>query len=124
LRPRADEGTVQHTAKLRATMARLVFRSGTLEIHGLEESSSILPDAARYDARTACHRAPALAYADVVLALRRAGVEYEDEARRYGELASGAAVRREPRPYQREAIAAWKKHRGQGVVVLPTGAGK
>jgi len=105
-------------------MVRLVFRSGTLEIHGLEEGSPILPASARHDARTACHRAPALAYADVVLALRRAGVEYEDQARRYGELSAGAQVRHEPRPYQREAIAAWKKHLGRGVVVLPTGAGK
>jgi superfamily II DNA or RNA helicase len=33
-------------------------------------------------------------------------------------------VRREPRPYQREALAAWQKAGGRGVVVLPTGAGK
>jgi superfamily II DNA or RNA helicase len=29
-----------------------------------------------------------------------------------------------PRSYQREAIDAWKRHDGRGVVVLPTGAGK
>jgi superfamily II DNA or RNA helicase len=29
-----------------------------------------------------------------------------------------------PRPYQREAIDAWLRHGGRGVVVLPTGAGK
>ena len=29
-----------------------------------------------------------------------------------------------PRPYQEEAIAAWARHDGRGVVVLPTGAGK
>jgi superfamily II DNA or RNA helicase len=29
-----------------------------------------------------------------------------------------------PRPYQEEAIDAWAKHVGRGVIVLPTGAGK
>ncbi|MCC6314353.1 MAG: DEAD/DEAH box helicase [Thermomicrobiales bacterium] len=29
-----------------------------------------------------------------------------------------------PRDYQREALAAWARHDGRGVVVLPTGAGK
>ena len=29
-----------------------------------------------------------------------------------------------PRPYQDEAVAAWARHDGRGVVVLPTGAGK
>lgn len=111
-------------AKLPIAMVRLRFHAGTLEIHGLPEGSPLLPESARLDPRTACHRAPASAYADVVLALRREGVDYEDEARAYTELASGALVRHEPRPYQREAIAAWKKNRGRGVVVLPTGAGK
>jgi superfamily II DNA or RNA helicase len=29
-----------------------------------------------------------------------------------------------PRPYQEESIAAWARHDGRGVIVLPTGAGK
>ena len=48
----------------------------------------------------------------------------EDRARRYGELELGARVHREPRPYQAEALAAWRARQGRGVVVLPTGAGK
>ena len=51
-------------------------------------------------------------------------LKYQDEARAYGELASELRVRREPRPYQREALAAWEEARGRGVVVLPTGSGK
>jgi superfamily II DNA or RNA helicase len=66
-----------------------------------------------------------MAYADVVLALRAAKIDFEDRARAYEELDDlAAAVRREPRPYQAEALAAWKRARGRGVVVLPTGAGK
>ena len=29
-----------------------------------------------------------------------------------------------PRPYQEEAVSAWLRHEGRGVIVLPTGAGK
>jgi superfamily II DNA or RNA helicase len=69
-------------------------------------------------------RAPALAYADLVRALVRAGVEFEDRARAYSELGDGLRVRRLARPFQTEAVNAWLRERGRGVVVLPTGAGK
>ncbi|RYG70415.1 DEAD/DEAH box helicase, partial [bacterium] len=62
--------------------------------------------------------------ADIVRAFVRDKVPYEDCARAYVELSAGASVHREPRPYQAEALSAWKKARGRGVVVLPTGAGK
>jgi superfamily II DNA or RNA helicase len=60
----------------------------------------------------------------VVRALVASKVPYEDRARRYAELDEGARVKREPRPYQSEALEAWRNARGRGVVVLPTGAGK
>jgi superfamily II DNA or RNA helicase len=102
--------------------AELRFLAGTLEIRGAE--ASVLPASCVFDARTACFRAPALAYAEVLRALHRAGVPYEDDARRYEELPHGARVHREPRPYQTEALAAWRAAKGRAVVVLPTGAGK
>lgn len=105
-------------------MARLDFFAGTIEIRELPGGFGALPASCAWDARSACHRAPAIAYAEVVRALVRAGVPLEDRARRYAELAEGARVHREPRPYQAEALAAWQKARGRGVVVLPTGAGK
>ncbi|MBX3228707.1 MAG: DEAD/DEAH box helicase family protein [Labilithrix sp.] len=101
----------------------LRFENGTLALLGAAKDDDRLPSMLAWDARAACHRAPAMAYAPTVLALRRAGIEYVDEARKYGEVA-GALVHREPRPYQSEALAAWKKAQGRGVVVLPTGAGK
>src|SRR5690606_7684549 len=58
------------------------------------------------------------------LSLRAADIPYDDEARRYEELATGVKHPRQPRPFQQEAVAAWSRNRGQGVVVLPTGAGK
>ena len=103
----------------------LHFVAGTLDIGGLaEEEASPLPDACRWDARTRRFRAPAVAYAEVVRALVRRRVAYEDQARQYGVLDEGLQVRREPRPFQTEALEAWRAAQGRGVVVLPTGAGK
>jgi superfamily II DNA or RNA helicase len=76
------------------------------------------------DARSASHRAPAIAYADVVRSLTRAKIDFEDRARRYNALEHGLRVRREPRPFQAEALKAWRDARSRGVVALPTGAGK
>jgi superfamily II DNA or RNA helicase len=105
-------------------MIELKFVSGTLEIRGLEPAQQGLLSACAWDARTQCFRAEARAYADVVRALIAAKVAYNDGARRYAELAGGALVQREPRPYQREGLLAWEQKRSRGVVVLPTGAGK
>ena len=100
------------------------FRSGTLEVAGIPAPFAGLPCSCVWDERTACFRAPASAYADLVKTLRRLKIAYSDQARRYETLAAGAVVRREPRPYQSEALAAWDAAGGRGVVVLPTGAGK
>ena len=104
----------------------LSFMAGTLELRGRgrEESSPALTAAWQWDARTECHRAPAIAYAEIVQKLVVAKTPYADEARKYLTLDGGARVHRDPRPYQAEALDAWRKRRGRGVVVLPTGAGK
>jgi superfamily II DNA or RNA helicase len=107
----------------------IAFVAGTLEVRGEAREPGApgdvaLPATCAFDPRTNCHRAPASAYAELVRALVAAKVPYEDGARRYEELSAGAIVHREARPYQAEALAAWKKARGRGVVVLPTGAGK
>ncbi len=101
----------------------LSFRGGTLELRGLPAGAPALPGCV-WDPRTACFRAPASAYAAVRRALAKEGQTVDDRARGYGELAEGARVRREPRPYQSESLAAWQAHQHRGVVVLPTGAGK
>ena len=107
-----------------APTVEIRFCSGTLEIAGIPATFSDLPSACLWDERTACYRAPASAYADLVQTLRRLKIAYSDQARRYETLTAGATVRREPRPYQSEALAAWAAAGGRGVVVLPTGAGK
>ncbi len=104
-------------------MVTLSFLAGTVELRDWPEGRP-LPPSCRWDDRTRCHRAAALAYADIVRDLVTGKTPYADEARRYTELATGARVHREPRPYQTEALAAWRAQRGRGVVVLPTGSGK
>src|SRR5258706_12121831 len=102
----------------------LHFVAGTLEVRGLPADSSPAPPGCQWDVRSACHRAPAIAYADIVRALTRDKIAFTDEARKYPTLAGGACIHREPRLYQAEALAAWQAQRGRGLVVLPTGAGK
>jgi superfamily II DNA or RNA helicase len=104
-------------------MIELAFVAGTLELRGAPREQQISEEC-RWDARSACHRAPALAYAEIVLALRRSGIAYEDRARAYLELEAHLVAHREPRPFQTEALAAFRKAAGRGVIVLPTGAGK
>ena len=118
-------------------MVTLVFAAGTLEIRGLDRNEmavsepdasltgvALLRELATWDARTACHRTPASSYAAVVRVLVGSKTPYEDKARAYVELDRPPHVRREPRPYQSEALEAWRRARGRGIVVLPTGAGK
>jgi superfamily II DNA or RNA helicase len=109
-------------------MIALSFVGGTIEVRSAGTGDGhVLPTLegiCQWDPRTRCSRAPALCYADVVRALVTAKLPYEDHARRYEELTRGARVHRAPRPYQAEAIEAWRRARGRGVVVLPTGAGK
>lgn len=104
-------------------MVNLSFVSGTLELRSWPGAVP-LPRGCAWDDRTRCHRAPALAYADVVRTLVASSTAYEDDARRYSHLETGARVHREPRPYQREALTAWQTNRARGLVVLPTGSGK
>lgn len=103
--------------------ALLEFSEGTLVLSRVSADFE-LPAAFRWDERSRCHRAPALAYAEAVLELRARGIAYEDRARAYAELAEPLGLKRTPRPFQSEAIDAFRKARGRGVIVLPTGSGK
>ena len=104
-------------------MTTISWESGTIAVRDVP-GADVLPTGCRWDERTRCHRAEAVDYADVVMALHRLKLPYDDQARRYLELPSGLVVHREPRPYQEAALRAWQRSRGRGVVVLPTGAGK
>ena len=112
--------------KMQVTLA---FEGGTLRVEG-PEPGFLDTDEARgapdmvWDDRTACFRLPAASYADVVMWLRKRDVTYDDQACGYARLDPSVVVRQKPFPYQAEALEAWEKARGRGVVVLPTGSGK
>lgn len=104
-------------------MISLLYEAGTLLANGLPDAERP-PDPFLWDSRTREWRAPANAYREVSLKLREADVPYKDEAAAFEKLALESRVAMEPRPYQREALAAWRRSELRGVVVLPTGAGK
>ena len=100
-------------------MIELYYESGTLIASGGKP-----PEPFVWDARTEQWRAPAGAYRNAVLALRDSGTPYKDLAASFEKLSLESRVAMEPRPYQREALNAWRRGDLRGVVVLPTGAGK
>src|SRR5918997_742743 len=100
-------------------MIELSYESGTLIARGGKP-----PEPFVWDGRTEQWRAPAGAYRKTVLALRESGTPYKDHASSFEKLSLESRVAMEPRPYQREALAAWRREGLRGVVVLPTGAGK
>jgi superfamily II DNA or RNA helicase len=103
----------------------LRFDAGTLLLDGVERvSAEEVPKSFHWDERVRRWRAPALAYRHVVRELIRKRIEFEDEARAYHEFDFPTKFTVEPRPYQQEAINAWRKAERCGVVILPTGAGK
>ncbi|MCY1704332.1 DEAD/DEAH box helicase family protein [Deinococcus sp. SL84] len=77
-----------------------------------------------WDERSQSYRARGMAYRDIALEMKSAGIKFEDRARAFADL--GLTYTREitPYPHQQEALAAWKAAGRRGVVVLPTGAGK
>ena len=102
----------------------LDFRAGTLELSGLKAEEDAPIDAFVWDPREACFRAPAKSYAAVVRYFAENRIPFEDRARRYDRLELSLSGGREPRPYQQAALQGWERAQRQGVIVLPTGAGK
>ncbi len=104
-------------------MWKLRFHAGSLVVEGA--SLEVLPDGFRQDDRVGLPRGPAWLYPEVVLRARRDGVELQDEARGYQTLDDlSLQTERTHRPYQIEAVRAWREALRRGTVVLPTGAGK
>lgn len=77
-----------------------------------------------WDDRIRAYRGSAHFYRRLLMQCTRNYIEYLDEARKYVDLKLQFQFERVPFYYQREALEAWEKQGGCGVVVLPTGAGK
>lgn len=99
---------------------RLTFDGGTVVVAGAPPG---LPGC-RHDPRTNSFRAEARHYRAIVEHLRAEKIAYADDARDWQPLAYNLRATRDPFPHQTEAVAAWWRAGGRGVVVLPTGTGK
>jgi superfamily II DNA or RNA helicase len=104
----------------------LRYEDGTVRVDGLDESDAAagsLPGVA-WDDRGLVARAPAHRYAELRDALRDRGVDVDDRvAVPDGERLSLSHAY-DLRPYQSDAVTAWREAGDRGVVELPTGAGK
>src|SRR3954468_16709608 len=103
---------------------RLTFDGGAgVVTGGREEDRAGLPGVA-FDPRNRTQRAEGRMYRAVVEHLRARKIDYEDAARDYKAVNWTLSSSRTPFPHQTEAVEAWWKANGRGVVVLPTGTGK
>ena len=105
-----------------AAGCQLRFDRGTLLLEGSPTLPFGVENWFRYDPRVDAYRAPAHCYAQVISLLR--GCLVRNQAPRYGRLQLACALPVDPYPHQRDALNCWQAAGGQGLVVLPTGAGK
>jgi len=103
---------------------RLDFEDGTLRIESDRESDPPLDGlpGVEADPRSETARAPAHLYAPIRDLLGELDADVDDGVFAPGSLALSTAY--ELRDYQREALDAWLDSNRQGVLELPTGAGK
>jgi superfamily II DNA or RNA helicase len=108
------------------TMARiptLTFDRGTLILHPPPRGKAWM-DYATWDDRVEKFRIPAIRYRALVEALQAEEIQFIDEAKGFYPVDLVPGMEMTPYPHQSEALAAWKLAGRQGVVVLPTAAGK
>lgn len=98
------------------------YQGGTILVEGCPINE--LPTGYQWDPRVGLPRGPAYLYHPTVLRFHRQGIPFEDEARSYVVLDRSFHSDRTPRPYQREAVDAWREAGRRGLILLPTGAGK
>ncbi|MEH1939929.1 MAG: DEAD/DEAH box helicase family protein [Nostoc sp.] len=101
----------------------LNFDRGTLILHPPPRGKGWM-DYATWDDRVEKFRIPAIRYRSLVEALQAEDVYFIDEAKQFYPIDLVPSLEMEPYSHQTEALAAWKLAGRQGVVVLPTAAGK
>lgn len=101
----------------------LKFDRGTLILHPPPRGKAWV-DFATWDDRIERFRIPAIQYRSLLQTLRQEGTPIQDEAADFASVNLSATLERQPYPHQQEALQAWQAAGQQGVVVLPTAAGK
>jgi superfamily II DNA or RNA helicase len=104
-------------------LPRLTYDRGTLILHPPPRGKAWI-EFATWDDRIERFRIPAIYYSTLIHHLQAEGIQYQDHARDFSCLDLQACVRFPPYSYQQEALTLWQEQERQGVVVLPTAAGK
>lgn len=106
-----------------ARIPTLKFDRGTLILHPPPRGKQWI-DYATWDDRVERFRIPAIHYRRVVEVLRTESHQFEDKAKEFTPITLAAQLEMQPYVHQQEALDAWLSSQRQGVVVLPTAAGK
>lgn len=102
---------------------KLTFDRGTLVLHP-PPRGKFWVEYATWDDRIEKFRIPAIHYRELVESLVANEIDFIDEARDFATLPLASTVEMRPYAHQSEALQAWKEAGRQGIVVLPTAAGK
>ena len=106
-----------------ARPSKLTYDRGTLILHPPPRGKDWI-DLATWDDRIEKFRIPAIYYRRLVETFQGNQLNFIDEAKEFLSLDLTPSFEREPYPHQQESLLAWKQAGRQGVVVLPTAAGK
>ena len=106
-----------------ARTPKLTFNRGTLILHPPPRGKAWM-DFATWDDRIEKFRIKAIEYRRLVEALQAEETDFFDEAKEFYPVEMMPGLVMEPYLHQSEALKAWKLAKRQGVVVLPTAAGK
>ncbi len=106
-----------------ARPSKLTYDRGTLILHPPPRGKAWI-DLATWDDRIEKFRIPAIYYRRLIETFQVHEINCVDEAKGFFPLDLTPSFEREPYPHQQESLGAWKQAQRQGVVVLPTAAGK
>jgi superfamily II DNA or RNA helicase len=101
----------------------LKFDRGTLILHPPPRGKAWV-DYFEWDDRVEKFRAYAYRYREIVTKLRSSDAIFTDEAKAFIEVSLTPRMEMQPYRHQSEALEGWQQANKQGVVVLPTAAGK
>jgi superfamily II DNA or RNA helicase len=106
-----------------ARISKLTYDRGSLILHPPPRGKSWI-EFATWDDRVEKFRIPAIYYRPLIETLEASEIQFIDEAKEFFCLEMNSSFSMQPYPHQQEALQAWKQAGRNGVVVLPTAAGK
>jgi superfamily II DNA or RNA helicase len=106
-----------------ARVPTLTYDRGTLLLHPPPRGRGWM-EYATWDDRVEKFRIPGNNYRQLVEILQHEQTDFIDKAKAFAALELDSQLQLEPYPHQAAALQAWKRAGRQGVIVLPTGAGK